>query len=266
MKYGTLAVVAMLLGVHSTLVSAQPTTIVGQVTDRRTGNPLSVGLVAVKGTQLSDRLRPDGVFVLDVPAGEVTLVVTSLGYRTKEVRLLVNQALLRVALDVDALKLERLVVSGRATEIERRHLANAVASLDSKDINSVPGATLEESLSGRVPGLQVKQSSAAPGGANLLRLRGISSIFGTGSPLFVLDGVLVSNARLDGGLNAISLAEGRNRIAGRSHDGLPSRIADLNPNDIASIEILKGAAATVQYGSRGANGVVIIKTKRGGEN
>ena len=264
MKCGALVILASLAVVQAAAVSAQSTTIVGQVTDRRTGNPLAVGLVTVKGTQLSDRLRPDGVFVLDVPDSAVTLVVSSLGYKTEEVRLMVRQELVRVALEVDALKLERLVIGGRATEMERRHLANAVAVLGEDRIGTVPAGSLEETLHGKVAGLQVKRGSAAPGGSNILRLRGISSIFGSVGPLFVLDGVIVSDARLDGGMNAISLAEGKNRIAGTGHDGIPNRIADLNPNDIASVEILRGAAATVMYGSRGAKGVVVIKTKRGG--
>ena len=259
-----LAVVVLLLSTHSVAMTAQDRTLVGQATDRTSGKPLSVGQVSVKGTLLTDRMRQDGVFVLHLPAGEATLVVSSLGYRTEEVRVFRHQEVVRVDLEVDPLKLERLVVNGRATEVERRHLAEAVASLGSDKLNTVPATTWEEMLHGKVPGLQIKQSSAAPGGGNLLRLRGISSIFGSNTPLYVLDGVFVSDARIDGGLNAISLAEGRNRISATSHDGLPNRIADLNPNDIASIEILRGAAATVGYGSRGANGVVIIKTKRGG--
>lgn len=259
-----LAVAGFLVAAPAAEAAGQDRTIVGQVTDGRTGRGLGVGQVTVIGTQVSDRLRPDGVFVLQVPVGEVTLLVTSLGYRAKEVLVLARQELANVQLEVDALKLERLVVNGRATEVERRHLANAVASLGSNDFNNAPATTWEEMMHGKVAGLQIKQASAAPGGSNLLRLRGISSIFGNNTPLFVLDGVIVSDARIDGGLNAVSLAEGRNRIAGTSHDGLPNRIADLNPNDIASVEILRSAAATMMYGSRGANGVVIIKTKRGG--
>jgi TonB-dependent SusC/RagA subfamily outer membrane receptor len=264
MKYGILMALAMFMVGSSTPLTGQAMTILGQVTDRRTGEPLAVGLVSVKGTELSDRLRPDGVFVLEVPTFPVTLVVSSLGYRTEEVQLAPFQKVVKVDLDVDALELERLVVTGRATEMERRHLANAVAALGEDRINMIPAGVLEETLHGKVAGLQIKQSSAAPGGGNMLRLRGISSIFGPAGPLYVLDGVIVSDARMDIGMNAISLAEGTDVIAAARHDGIPNRIADLNPNDIASIEILRGAAATVMYGSRGARGVVVIKTKRGG--
>lgn len=262
MKYLIAAVTTVLLGVQVAAAQAQARTIVGQVTDQRTGEPLSVGQVLVRGTDIKDRLRPDGVFVVHVQ-GEVTLVVSSMGYRVKEMTVPPNQSVVRVALEVDVMKLERLVVSGRSSELERRHLANAVASLSSEDINKVPAASLEATLHGKVAGLQVKQSSAAPGGGNLLRLRGISSLLGPGQPLFVVDGVVVSDARLDVGMNAISLAEGSRRIAGSQASAI-NRIADLNPNDIADIQILRGAAATTLYGSRGTNGVVIIKTKRGG--
>ncbi len=265
MKTLVFTLVALIIVPLSTSLDAQTRTIAGQVTDSRTGKPLSVGQVTVQETGFTDRLRADGVFVLHVPTQEVTIEITSLGYIKEELVVSIVQELVRVDLEVDALRLGRLIVSGRGTEMERRHLAQAITSLDSDHINRVPASTWEEMLHGKVVGLQVKQSSAAPGGANLLRLRGISSIFGSNTPIYVLDGVVVSDARIDGGMNAISLAEGRNRIAATSADGLPNRIADLNPNDIASIEILRGAAATVMFGSRGANGAVIIKTKRGGE-
>ena len=262
MKYLTVVIATALLGVQVAAAQGQSRTIVGQVTDQRSGEPLSVGQVLVLGTNVRDRLRPDGVFVVHVQ-GEVTLAVSSMGYRAKEVTVPTNQTVVRVALEVDVMKLERLVVTGRSSELERRHLANAVASLASEDINRVPATSLEATLHGKVAGLQVKQNSAAPGGGNLLRLRGISSLLGPGEPLYVVDGVIVSDARLDVGMNAISLAEGRGRISSSQSSAI-NRIADLNPNDIADIQILRGAAATTMYGSRGTNGVVIIKTKRGG--
>jgi TonB-dependent SusC/RagA subfamily outer membrane receptor len=120
----------------------------------------------------------------------------------------------------------------------------------------VPAASLEQGLQGKVPGADIQYNSGTPGGDLQLRLRGVTSILGSVAPLYVLDGTILSDASVPIGTATITGGD----------DFVPSRIADLNPNDIASIEILKGAAATTLYGSKGSNGVVVIKTKRGRRN
>ena len=131
-----LAVSATLHFALTIAASAQDRALLGVVTDSRTGEPLAAGQVCVRGNELSDRLRPDGVFVLRVPPEELTLVVSGPGYKTEEVRVLPHQAMVRVELEADALKLERLMVSGRATEVDRRHSANSGALLCAMDLVS----------------------------------------------------------------------------------------------------------------------------------
>lgn len=263
MSYRLAIFAVILLCADLAAAHAQARTIVGQVTDQRTGRPVGVGLVRVLGLRISDRLRPDGVFVLYAPERKVTILVSGIGYRGKKIQVPAYQEVVKVALEPDLLQLERLIIRGRAPDVERRHVATAVSSVNADEISDVPGANLEQALHGKVAGLQIQQHSSAPGGSSRIRIRGITSIFGSGQPLYVMDGVIVSNAMIEGGMNAISLAGGRNRISSVDHAAPMNRIADLNVNDIESIEILRGSAATFMYGSRGANGVIIITTKRG---
>src|SRR5262249_12813669 len=121
--------------------------------------------------------------------------------------------------------------------------------------------TVEGAMVGKVSGANLQSNSGAPGGGMQLRLRGISTINGQSSPLYVIDGVIISNVAVPSGINAITAAAAGGNSA--NQDNRVSRVADLNPNDIESVEVLKGASAAALYGSKAANGVVIITTKRG---
>jgi TonB-dependent SusC/RagA subfamily outer membrane receptor len=134
------------------------------------------------------------------------------------------------------------------------------------ELTHVQAQTLEQSLQGKVAGADIQANSGAPGGGYQVRLRGISSIIGASDPLFVVDGVIISNAAIAGGQNSItkatSGAAGGTGIAS-NQDNPSNRLADLDPNDIESIEVLKGASASAIYGSKASQGVVLITTKRG---
>jgi TonB-dependent SusC/RagA subfamily outer membrane receptor len=216
---------------------------------RGSAKPIPHGHVTVEGLLIEDLVRPDGVFVLHVPIREVTLLIEAEGYLARDVVVPVDQEVAIVALQPVGFELEEITVTG----VDRRHLATSAERVSGADVNRVPAASLEQALQGKVPGADVQSNSGTPGGDLQLRLRGVTSILGSVQPLYVLDGVVLSNAAVPVSTSTVTGGE----------DFIPSRIADLNPYDIASIEILKGAAATTLYGSKGSNGVVIIKTKRG---
>jgi len=123
--------------------------------------------------------------------------------------------------------------------------------------------TVDQALQGKVVGARINMNSGTPGGGGQIQIRGVTSVLGNGEPLFVIDGVIMSNASIAGGQNSISRAAGFAANIASVQDNRTNRLADLNPNEIEDIQVLKGAAASALYGSRATNGVVIITTKRG---
>ena len=243
---------AVLLVMGASIAHGQTRTVVGRVFDSITEQPIPLGLVTVKGMDVRDRLRPDGVFVIRVPRGELQFVVTAAGYRTETMKLFADQTTVFVPLAPDVLELETLVVEGRGTGVDRKQLATSTATLSGDVLDQVPAENLLQVLQGRIGG-DVRQNSAVPGGNLQLRLRGVTTLLNSSNPLYVIDGVQVSDIPIASGVAAVTVGQ----------SPVSSRISDLNIYDVASIEVLRGAAATSLYGSRGANGVVIIKTKRG---
>lgn len=256
-----LAAIALLLG--SAPASAQTRAVTGTVTDAQTGQPLEGARVTVRGTTLSTATGATGQFTLgNIPAGDVTLTIRRIGNNPAEVRLPAGQNDLRAALTRDPLRLSDVVVTGQATAVERRNLANAVATVSGEEVSRVSAQTVEQALQGKVVGASISANSGAPGGGMQMRLRGVTSINASSEPLYVVDGVVLSNIAIPSNQNAVTKsASGSNPAL--TQDGQVNRIADLNPNDIENIEVLKGASASAIYGSRASNGVVIITTRRG---
>jgi TonB-dependent SusC/RagA subfamily outer membrane receptor len=137
-----------------------------------------------------------------------------------------------------------------------------VASVTAQELVRTPTVSVEAAMAGKIAGADIQSNSGAPGGGMQVQLRGPSSIIAAATPLYVVDGVIVSDAAIAPGTNAITRASGSAGIATRQ-DNPTNRIADINPNDIENIEILKGAAASAIYGSKASNGVILITTKRG---
>jgi TonB-linked SusC/RagA family outer membrane protein len=256
----TLTLVLILFGVTADGF-AQQREVRGQVTSV-TGEAIAGAIVTVKGTTISVLSREDGGFTIEVPTGNVALVVAFLGYRTTEVTVRADQNVAAIEMELDPLRLEELVVTGTATEISRLNLPITVATLDAEEIQSTPAQTIEKAIQGKVAGATIETNSGAPGGGVQTRLRGVSTINGLSEPLYVVDGVIVSNAAIPSNQNAVTNAStGSNPSL--TQDATVNRIADLNPNEIETIEVLKGAAASAIYGQKASNGVVIITTKRG---
>ena len=237
--------------------------VTGRVLDEVTRAPVPYATIAVVGTTIGAVADEGGAFrVENVPAGDVTLRVLSLGYRTREVALPSGQNEIQIALPTDYLNVEEIVVTGRATEVERRNLAQAVATVTAREIERVPAQSIEKQLQGKVAGADIQKNSGAPGGGIQVDLRGIASINATSEPLYVVDGVILSNVAIPNNQDIVTLASVGSNTDKFQTDQV-NRIADLNPNDIETIEILRGAAAAAIYGSKANNGVVIITTKRG---
>jgi len=230
----------------------------GKVTDSETGDPLVGAQVFVKGTFLGTTTDVNGSYFLDVE-GDVTVLVAYIGYKTQELATSGGQA--NFSMEPDVLKQDEVVVTGLVSTVKRRNAANAVASVSGDDLVNAPTQTLDQALSGQFAGVNIRRNTGAPGGGVNVNLRGQSTLTGSTQPLYIVDGVIVNNDANQSGIDVVTAATG----AGSSRpQGQPTnRVGDLNPNDVESIEVLKGASAAAMYGAKASNGVVIIKTKRG---
>jgi TonB-linked SusC/RagA family outer membrane protein len=251
---------ALLLVLVASVEASAQRRVTGSVTTT-TGEPIGNVVVNVQGTALGTYTTDDGKFVLNnVPSSAQVLVVRRIGFRRvlQPLPATVDQITIRLVKDV--LELERQVVTGTTTSISSVNAANAVASVSGDQLNKAPTPTIENALQGKIPGAVISQNSGAPGGGMQVQLRGTTSINANSSPLYVVDGVIVSNSVILNGMNSITTAG-----AGvtNSQDQPVNRIADLNPADIENIEVLKGASAGAIYGSLASNGVIVITTKRG---
>ena len=237
---------------------AHSQTLSGKITDSETGEPLPGAQVFVKGTFVGTTTDVNGAYSLDVD-GSVTVVIAYIGYKTQEVATSGGSG--DFAMEPDVLRQDEVVVTGLVSTVKRRNAANAVASVSGDDLVNAPTQTLDQALSGQFAGVNIRRNTGAPGGGVNVNLRGQSTLTGSTQPLYVIDGVIVNNDANQSGIDVVTAATG----AGSSRpQGQPTnRIGDINPNDIESIEVLKGASAAAIYGAKASNGVIIIKTKRG---
>jgi TonB-dependent SusC/RagA subfamily outer membrane receptor len=235
--------------------------LLGSVRDAETGTAVAGAVVMVRGTGLRVTTDPEGRFALQGVAAEpLVVVVRRDGYGSKAFDVTADAA--DVSLSLSPQGVEEIVVVGRATRIAKENLANSVARLFADDLEDVTSPTLSEALQAKVAGANILANSGAPGGGIQMQLRGVSTINGRSAPLYVIDGVIISDIAIPSGLSAVTAStSGSNSQA--TQDNQVNRVADINPNDIERIEILKGASAAAIYGVKASNGVVIISTKRG---
>lgn len=232
----------------SIVTYAQQRTVTGKVTDAE-GNSMPGVSVVIDQTTQGTVTGPDGVYTLEVPVGSETLVFSFIGYTTQQIAV-GNQTTINVTLEEDVTQLQEVVVTAFGVEQQKRSLGYSVQSLDGAEIAKTQQPNLVNALQGQVAGVQITNSGGAPGMSSRILIRGVTSLnpSGDNQPLFVVDGIQIDNSTFE--------SSGTPR-------GLSNRVADLNPNDIASINVLKGAAATALYGVRAANGAIIITTKKG---
>lgn len=242
---------------------AQNKTLTGKITDAN-GSPIAGVSIVVKQTTQGTATDAEGKFRLIAPAN-ATLIISSAGFKSQTIKADAFTADLQIKLEEDVAHLDEVVVTGLATSVKRRNLANAVATISSKELNGVaPAQTFDAALEGKISGAYINANSGAPGGGISLKLRGVTSVYGNTQPLYVVDGVFIDNSSTSAGLNVVTAALA-NGSPTSNQDNPSSRIADLRAEDIENIEILKGASAAAIYGSKAAAGVVIITTKRGKE-
>ncbi|WP_116125982.1 SusC/RagA family TonB-linked outer membrane protein [Lewinella sp. IMCC34183] len=237
------------------LLAQYPVT--GTVTDAD-GEPLVGVSILVVGTTSGTITDFDGTFELEIPDNRSELRLSYTGFAPQTVAVERDIAPLQIVLQEDVANLEQVVVTGLASTIKRSNLANAVSVVSGEDLTGVTSQqTVDGALYGKLTGVNITQTSGAPGGGYALRLRGVSSLSGNNQPLFIVDGVYISNVEIASGSRGASGANSANE------EGASNRIADINPDDIESIEVLKGASAAAIYGTRANAGVVIITTKKG---
>jgi TonB-linked SusC/RagA family outer membrane protein len=241
--------------------AAQVRQISGRITNSQTEQGVPDATVAVLGTQIVAQADNEGRFALNAPDGSTNLMVRSIGYKRQQITVPPGQGTVNVALEPDVFKLEEIVITGQATGVEQRNLANAVSTVSAAELNRAPAPTIESALQGKIAGATIQANSGAPGGGLQVNLRGVSTIIGDLEPLYVIDGVAASDVAIPNGANAVTQAQAGGNP--RNQDNAVNRIADLNPEDIEKIEVLKGGSAAAIYGSKATNGVVFITTKRG---
>jgi TonB-dependent starch-binding outer membrane protein SusC len=253
------ALLALSLGAAPTL-EAQDRRITGQVTRQDTKQPLQGATVSLLGTARAIQVitGENGRYTISVPAGDVRLRVRALGYSPKELAVAAGTSTLDVELAQDVFELGGVVVSGQATTIDRRSATTAVALVTGDEVARVSTPTVLNAMAGKITGVNLQTNSGAPGGGIQMQIRGNVTLLGGSDPLYVVDGVIYSNASIPSGRGLTNAAASPTTEA----DAV-NRIADINPADIASIEVLKGAAASSIYGSKASNGVVVITTVRG---
>ena len=230
------------------IVSAQNTRITGTVLSAEDGEPIIGASIIVKGTTTGTVTNFDGTFSLDVPASAKTLMISYIGMRSQEV---VIKPTLQVRLMADTQNLDEVVVTAMGISKEKKALGYAVQDVKGDQLTQGANTSLTGALQGKVSGIDFTPSSGMPGASSKMTIRGSRSFTGDNTPLYVVDGMpIASTSDYDTG-NSTSGTDNANRSF------------DIDPNDIESINILKGQAASALYGMRASNGVVIITTKSG---
>jgi len=235
-----------LLLAAGSLAFGQTVQITGTVTSAEDGLAVPGVTVTVQGTTIGVLTDVSGRYSLNVPTSAETLVFSYVGMKRLEVDI-ANRNVINVALESDVLAMGEVVVLGYATR-GKNELTGSTVQLSGDELRSVPVVTVDQTLQGKVAGVNISSSSGTPGSVQDIRIRGVGSITGDNDPLIIIDGAPVINDNLSGD------TEGSSSL---------NPLAALNSNDIESITVLKDASATAAYGARGSNGVIVITTKRG---
>ena len=230
---------------------AQDRTISGKVIDRGGNQGLPGVTILAKGTTIGTSSNADGAYVLSVPSTVTTLTFSFIGYASQDVTLGSSNTI-DITLATDTKQLNEVVVTALGVERTRNSLAYSATQIEGADITVARNPNPINSLSGKVAGLAITQSNTLGGSSNVV-IRGTKSIGGNNQALFVVDGVPISNANTNSA----------NQTTGRGGYDYGNAASDINPDDIATTTVLKGAAATALYGERAANGVILITTKKG---
>ena len=241
----------ILLFTVAILTQAQNKSVLGKVTGSDNEGVPGVN-VLVRGSNVGTATKADGTYQINVPNKGGTLVFSFIGYKSKEVEIN-NQSNINVQLDADLVNLNEVVVTANAIIREKKELGYAVSTVNGTELTKARDPNLLNSLAGKVAGVRITQQSGTVGGSSRVMIRGANSISSASEPLFVVDGIPISNSSFNNSETDV--------VTGGVDVG--NRAGDLNPDDIENMTVLKGAAASALYGSRARNGVIVITTKRG---
>ncbi|MDL2322487.1 TonB-dependent receptor [Bacteroidales bacterium OttesenSCG-928-A17] len=253
MKNIMLFLMALMISGH---VMAQQATVKGTVTDGTDGSPLIGVSVSVKGTSFGTVTDVNGQYSISVPAGNDVLNFSYIGYGVQEVKLRSGQTILNVAMQEDSELLEEVVVVGYGT-MKKSDLSGASVTVGEDKLKGSIITNIDQALQGRAAGVSSVATSGAPGSSVSIRVRGDATINANAEPLYVIDGIAFQSSSSSG--HSLGLGD----ALGNGDRTTVSPMSTLNPGDIVSMEVLKDASATAIYGSRAANGVVLVTTKRG---
>lgn len=216
----------------------------GKVTDDK-GSPIQGATIQLKGTRTGTQTKADGTFTLDVPASAKALVFSYVGFDDQEITVGNRQSINVSLVPSNATNLGEVVVTGYGGPQRKKNVVASIATVSSKDLENKPFTSIDQMFAGKVAGLIAPATSGQPGANQAVRIRGIGSVTAGAGPLYVIDGVILNSGDIS------RLATTANTLAG------------INANDIEEVTVLKDAQATSLYGSRGANGVILITTKKG---
>jgi len=248
-----LLLICLVLTVTWSSVRAQDRTVTGKVTSAQDGAPLPGVNIVIKGTTNGTVTDGEGRYTLPVPASGGTLIFSFIGLVTQEVEI-GERTTIDLPMQEDVTQLGEVVVTAIGVERKQAALGYATSTINSQELTQGRAFSPMNSLQGKVAGVLINSSSGQPGASTFVTIRGINSIFGNNNPLYVVDGVPINNA-----FNNFTSDDNN---ANRQQD-FGNRANDINPDDIESITVLKSASATALYGSRAANGVILITTKKG---
>jgi TonB-dependent starch-binding outer membrane protein SusC len=231
-----------LLVLAGALVMGQTVQITGTVTSSEDNQPIAGASVFIKGTTIGALTGVDGRFVVTAPSNAQSLVISFIGFRTQEIPI-EKRTNINAVLEQDVFRVDEVVVVAYGTQ-QKRDVTGSISSVKGDAIRAVPVQSFDQALQGKAAGVSITMPNGVLNNPPVIRIRGFNSITSSSNPLIVVDGVPIFTGNIGG-------------------TAIQNSLADINPNDIESMEILKDAAATALYGSRAANGVIIITTKRG---
>ncbi|WP_256010870.1 SusC/RagA family TonB-linked outer membrane protein [Desertivirga xinjiangensis] len=240
-------------------IFAQERTVTGTVTAREDGLPLPGVSVRIKGATVGTQTNANGVYSINVPDQGATLVFIYIGYANQEISVGTRTSI-DVVMETDATQLGEVVVTALGMSRQQRTIGYAATTVKSEDITQARNANVMSGIQGKVAGVTIS-NSGGPGASTKVIIRGVSSFSGGNNPLYVIDGVPINNNTADNGFASDPTTQTVDRV-NRSVD-FGNQANDINPEDVESVTILKGASATALYGSRASHGVIMITTKKG---
>ncbi len=249
-----LSLLFVLLSIQAALSQGRP--LQGKVVDE-SNHPVPGANILVQGSNLGTSANADGEFSFTIPSGEQTLIISSIGFQTAQEKVPASVSQLTIKLLPDVKSLGEVVVTALGVQQQTRTLGYAVQQVEGSSIQEARETNFINSLQGKLAGVQIGGNTGSMGGSSRIIIRGMKSISGNNNALFIVDGVPLANMNQ----NATGVVGGQGTGGGGFDYGNPAQL--INPNDIENISVLKGAAASALYGSRGQNGVVYITTKTG---